>query len=331
MTPAYSEDVKGKQGTMAKWTVDVVIPTYKPDEKFDRLMQMLQKQTYPIGTILIMNTDKRFFPKKGYETWQKVQLRHIKAEDFDHGGTRDGAASLLSGDLILFMTQDAVPTDEYLVERLAAAFADEQVAAAYARQLPDLNCDWIERYTRSFNYPKESSVKSKEDLTRYGIKTFFCSNVCAMYRRTVYEELGGFEKHTIFNEDMIFAGKLIQHGYSIAYTGDAAVIHSHNYTNRQQLHRNFDLAVSQADHPEIFGMASSESEGIRMVRSTAAYLLKQGKPQLIPVLVMRSACKFLGYRLGKSYRRLPRFLIDRLTMNRAYWEKEQHGNRGKAK
>ena len=119
MTPAYSEDVKGKQGTMAKWTVDVVIPTYKPDEKFDRLMQMLQKQTYPIGTILIMNTEKRFFPKKGYETWQKVQLRHIKAEDFDHGGTRDGAASLLSGDLILFMTQDAVPADKYLVERKA--------------------------------------------------------------------------------------------------------------------------------------------------------------------------------------------------------------------
>lgn len=308
---------------MAKNTVDVVIPTCKPDEKFDRLMHMLQKQTYPIGTILIINTEKRFFPKKGYETWRNVQLRHIKAEDFDHGGTRDGAASLLSGDLILFLTQDAVPADEYLVERLAAAFEDGQVAAAYARQLPAADCDLIERYTRSFNYPKESSVKSKEDLSRYGIKTFFCSNVCAMYRRSIYQELGGFEKHTIFNEDMIFAGKLIQHGYSIAYAAGAAVIHSHNYTNRQQLHRNFDLAVSQAEHPEIFGMASSESEGIRMVKATAGYLLKEGKLQLIPVLVMRSACKLLGYRLGKNYRKLPRFLILRLTMNRAYWEKKQ--------
>lgn len=36
-------------------------------------------------------------------------------------------------------------------------------------------------------------------------KTFFCSNVCAMYRRSIYEKLGGFVKHTIFNEDMIFA------------------------------------------------------------------------------------------------------------------------------
>lgn len=66
-----------------------------------------------------------------------------------------------------------------------------------------------------------------------------------MYRRSIYEKLGGFVKHTIFNEDMIFAGKLIQEGYAIAYVAEARVVHSHNYTNRQQLHRNFDLAVSR--------------------------------------------------------------------------------------
>ena len=71
-----------------KKTVDVVIPSYKPDHKFDRLMHMLQKQTYPIGTILIVNTEEKFFPEKGYETWQNVQIRHIETEDFDHGGTR---------------------------------------------------------------------------------------------------------------------------------------------------------------------------------------------------------------------------------------------------
>ena len=59
-----------------KKTVDVVIPSYKPDHKFDRLMHMLQKQTYPIGTILIVNTEEKFFPEKGYETWQNVQIRH---------------------------------------------------------------------------------------------------------------------------------------------------------------------------------------------------------------------------------------------------------------
>ena len=117
-----------------------------------------------------------------------------------------------------------------------------------------------------------------------------------MYRRSIYEKLGGFVKHTIFNEDMIFAGKLIQEGYAIAYVAEARVVHSHNYTNRQQLHRNFDLAVSQADHPEIFAMAKSESEGIRMVKATAAYLI---------------------------YQKLPENIVLHLTGNKSYWEKKK--------
>ena len=144
-----------------------------------------------------------------------------------------------------------------------------------------------------------------------------------MYRRSIYEKLGGFVKHTIFNEDMIFAGKLIQEGYAIAYVAEARVVHSHNYTNRQQLHRNFDLAVSQADHPEIFAMAKSESEGIRMVKATAAYLISQRKPYLIPVLGIRSASKLLGYRLGRSYQKLPEKIVLHLTGNKSYWEKKK--------
>ena len=39
--------------------IDVVIPAYKPGEKFQKLIKMLQKQTYPIHEILIMNTEKK--------------------------------------------------------------------------------------------------------------------------------------------------------------------------------------------------------------------------------------------------------------------------------
>lgn len=304
---------------MREYTVDLVIPVYKPDEKFDQLMQMLQRQTYPIGKILIMNTEKAYFPKKGYEKMPNVEVRHLKKKEFDHGGTRDSAASLLTGELILFMTQDAVPADEYLVEKLAAAFEDGNVAAAYARQLPAADCELLERYTRSFNYPPKSGVKSARDLPKYGIKTFFCSNVCAMYRRSVYERLGGFEKRTIFNEDMIFAGKIIQNGGRIAYVAEARVIHSHNYGNMEQLRRNFDLAVSQAEHPEIFSMAKSEREGIRMVKQSAKYLLHIRKPWLIINMVVKSGFKYTGYLLGKSYRKLPKKLILKITMNRSYW------------
>lgn len=66
-----------------------------------------------------------------------------------------------------------------------------------------------------------------------------------MYDRRTYEELGGFVESTLFNEDMIYAGHLVQAGYAIAYAADAKVVHSHNYGCLAQLHRNFDLGVSR--------------------------------------------------------------------------------------
>ena len=65
----------------------------------------------------------------------------------------------------------------------------------------------------------------------------------------------------------------------------------------------------------------SESEGIRLVKSTAHFLIRRGKPWLVPGLVVKSGFKFLGYRAGKCYRLLPKWLILKLTMNREYWKK----------
>ena len=299
--------------------IDVIIPVYKPGKELSRLLQMLMKQTVKPSRILLVNTEQELFDDHCLEGTEGVEVIHIRKKEFDHGGTRHMAAMKLQGAFLLFLTQDAVPADTHVIEELHKAFEDPQVAAAYARQLPAKDCSVLECYTRSFNYSEHSRVKRAEDLPELGIKTFFCSNVCAMYRRSAYEQLGGFERKTIFNEDMIFAGRLIQQGYAVAYCADARVVHSHNYSWGQQFHRNFDLGVSQAEHPDIFQMARSESEGIKMVKQSAMHLIKIRKPHLIPYLVLQSGCKFLGYRLGKSYEKLPRWMIKRCTMNLDYW------------
>ena len=180
-------------------------------------------------------------------------------------------------EFMLFMTQDAVPEDPVLIEKLLQAVQQKDtIAAAYGRQLPDDKVGVIETYTRQFNYPEESLIKGKEDLPRLGIKTYFCSNVCAMYRRDIYLKMGGFVTKTIFNEDMIMAANMVQAGYQIAYAAEARVVHAHKYTYWQQLTRNFDMAVSQRQYREIFESVKSESEGIRLVKQTASYLLHKG-------------------------------------------------------
>lgn len=304
-------------------TVDIILPVYKPDKKLRILLERLQKQTLRAQKIILVNTEKRYFNDSVCVGIENVEVHHISAEMFDHGGTRRWAASMSDADIIVCMTQDAVPANEFLLEQLVKPFHDKDVWAAYARQLPEKECGIVERYTRSFNYPKESRIKSKEDLKTLGIKTFFCSNVCAAYRKTAYEDNGGFVEKTIFNEDMILAGKMILNGGKVAYAADAEVIHSHNYTWRQQFHRNFDMAVSQTEYPEIFRQVSSEKEGGRLVKNTAAYLIRIKKPWLIISLVGASGFKYLGYLAGKNYRKLPKQVVRKCTMNPRYWEKKE--------
>ena len=183
------------------------------------------------------------------------------------------------------------------------------------------DCNIIERFTRRFNYPEKSRIKSKSDLNELGIKTFFCSDVCAAYRRNYLLGAGGFEDPTIFNEDMIFAGKRILAGDKVAYVAEAKVLHSHNYTGRQQFHRNFDLAVSQAQYPEVFEGVPSEGEGIRMVKATARYLIRNEQPLKVIILMYQSGCKYIGYFLGKRYKKLPMWIVMKCTSNPNYWKK----------
>ena len=304
--------------------VDVIIPVYKPDHRFLTMIEKLQTQTVPVGRIILMNTEQKYLDRLLYGTTlerehHNITVKHLSKREFDHGRTRNLGVKLSDADVFLMMTQDAMPADEFLVERLLESLRGENVAAAYARQLPDKDSSEAERYTRQFNYPGESCVKTKADLPALGVKTFFCSNVCAAYRREVFDRLGGFVNRAIFNEDMLYAAKAVEAGYGIAYAAQARVYHSHNYTYRQQFHRNFDLGVSQADHPEVFAAYPSESEGIRLVKGTVAHLKEKRMWNKIPTVIIQSGFKYMGYLMGKRYRRLPGRLVVAFSSNKDYW------------
>ena len=299
--------------------IDVIIPTYHPDEKLERCLRMLKRQTIQPQRILLINTEEKFFHSKVFSTLKQGEIVHITKPEFDHGGTRNQAARMCDGEIMILLTQDAIPADEYLIENLLKPFEDEEVCAAYGRQMADKKDNPIEAYTRIFNYPKESRIKSKKDLPELGIKTFFCSNVCAAYRKSEYDALGGFPLHTIFNEDMIYAAKVIENEQKVYYNAKARVIHSHNYNFAQQFHRNFDMAVSQAQHPEIFRKVSSEKEGMKLIKNTVAFLIKQRRPWLVFKLFTDCVAKYAGYLLGRKYQKLPKKIVLKCTMNPRYW------------
>lgn len=311
--------------------VDVVIPSYYPGKRLIEILELLTRQTVPIRCIRIINTEEEGFLRllRQQKLTQEellalapsLRIRHISSSEFDHGATRNqGFLECAGADYVLTMTQDALPAGVRLVEELMRPFSEnERLAVSYARQLPNPGAAPEERLSREFNYPAKSCIKSWEDREHLGIKAFFCSNVCAMYRLDRWMARGGFPERAIFNEDMIYACHALQAGDQICYAAEATVYHSHDYCAGQQFHRNFDLGVSQAQNPDVFADLPAEGEGMRYVRSVAEQLCREKRTGQIPGFLARCAARLAGYRLGKSYRRLPKGFVRWCSSNRAYW------------
>lgn len=309
--------------------VDVIIPTYRPDEKFLKLLQGLEQQSHRPQKVIIINTDRSIWNRLQMDTRISelgehsfvLHIHHITQEEFDHGGSRNLGVRFSTAPYFICMTQDAIPADAYLIERLLSGM-HENIKLSYARQLPQEGASLLEKYTREFNYPPVSLIKSEEDKAKLGVKLYFASNVCAIYERATFDALSGFVEKVILNEDMLYAARLLQERWHLYYNAEAKVYHSHEYSGIQQFRRNFDIGVSQVEYREIFSGLKSEGEGLRLVKKTAQYLISKKKGYRIPQLIYISACKYLGFVFGKNYRILPMSLRRRCSMNRGYWQEE---------
>ena len=109
---------------MEKKTVDVIIPVYRPGKEFGELLRRLEKQEHRPEKILVMNTGR----ENWNEEWEKcpiLEVHHLEQKDFDHGGTRKAGAALSDADILVFMTQDALPADKKLIGNLIRPLEEE--------------------------------------------------------------------------------------------------------------------------------------------------------------------------------------------------------------
>ena len=244
----------------------------------------------------------------------------IARSEFNHGRTRQFAAELLADcEIVAFLTQDALIDSADSLDNLMNAFGDGEVGAAYGRQLPHVDAGVFGAHARLFNYPEQSEVRAIADIPLRGIKVAFLSNSFAAYRRDALMTVGGFPANVILSEDMVVGARMLLAGWKIAYCANATVRHSHDYTISQEFKRYFDIGVFHARESWILKtFGRPEGEGGRFVLSELRYLAKRA-PWLVPESLIRTALKYLGYRLGRAEARLPLGIKRNLSMHRQYW------------
>lgn len=300
--------------------VSIIIPTRNAENYLEKLLDKLNKQTIKPIEIIVIDTASTDNTKKICDKYSLVKFHQINNGEFDHGGTRNKAAKLASGDILVFMTQDAYPENDKFIEELIKPLGKDDIVATYGRQIPRENAGEIERFARAFNYGDEDVIKSKKDIEKFGVKTFFLSNVCSSFLKDEFWSVGGFPEQTIMNEDMIISSKFIFNDKKVCYASKARVTHSHSYTYMQQFKRNFDVGVVFVDSSDYFAGVKSESEGIKFVKQSIKHLIDVKKPYLIPHLIVDSGFKFLGYKAGKKYKSIPTNLVKKMSMHSFYFD-----------
>ena len=280
--------------------ISIIIPTYNAQNYVVKLLDTIKAQSINNFELIIIDSssqDNTVEIAKQYTD----QVIVIPQDEFSHGGTRAKAAKMAKGDILVYLTQDALPFNEYAIENIVKAFEDEKVAAAYGRQLPYPDEKVFGEHLRIFNYGGNSYKLTYEDKEKLGIKTAFLSDSFAAYRRETLEEIGWFKEDLNFGEDMHAGARLLKAGYSLAYVADAKVYHSHSYTFREEFLRYFETGqFHQQEHWLLDEFGKPEGEGMRFVKSELDFLIQKKKYHLLALSLVRNAVKLLGYKWGKS-------------------------------
>lgn len=299
--------------------VSVVIPIFNAAPFLPRLLDMLSKQTLLHEIILIDSgsTDNTHDILRSYN----LQFIQISKAEFNHGATRNLGLEQSKFEIVLFLTQDALPASSLTLELLVNMLKNnENMAMAYGRQLPYPQTKVFGRVARIMNYPDGTIVKNKDLIPKMGIKTCACSNSFAAYYKSELTAVGGFPSHTILGEDVSVAARFILLGKTIGYSADAQVYHSHDYSIVEEFKRYFDIGVFHLEQREVLSQFSqAESEGFKYVIEELKYLISNGHTILIPLQIIRTFAKYVGYILGRHQNFLPLFLKRKFSMHKSFW------------
>ena len=256
--------------------LSVVIPTLNAEKEITELIRRIRRQTLLPEEILILDSCSADGTREAAGRFDGVRI--LTETRFNHGGTRDRGFRETRGDVVLFLTQDAMPASEETFEKLCGDLrAHPKAAAAYGRQMPRADARPAERWVRDFSYPAVSETHDLSTMAEKGLRAFYLSNAFAAYRREAYEALGGFEQDVRSNEDMLFAAKAIRGGYEIVYSAEACVVHSHNLTLAEQYARNRLQGYELARHRALLENDSPVASGKMMLAHVSRGLLKEGR------------------------------------------------------
>ena len=249
--------------------VTIVIPTYNGGDLLKEVVKAIQSQIYPAGfEVIIIDSESTDNTRNDFKDVEGVVFHEIAKQDFNHGGTRNLGVSLAQGEYVAFITQDAIPANDFWLYNLVSPLkTNVNAAGVFGRHIPyqdtskylkrDLNNHFIQfnQYPLvvSQNTQLPSNFKDNPDAWNHILWFYSDNNSCL--RKSIWEQLPLPE--VSFGEDQLWAQRIINAGYDKCYAPNAVVIHSHNFDYNEVYERS---KIESEFHYKFFNFEHIESE-----------------------------------------------------------------------
>jgi rhamnosyltransferase len=262
------------------------------------------------------STDATLQIARGYP----IRIEQIPSEAFHHSRTRNFAASLGRGDVVVNLSGDAIPTSPMWLRNLLANFDDPGVGAVYGRQLPKPGSTVERSDTFDAVYGSQKIVKDPARRSGMGYRFYHFSDVNSALRRSVWETTPYPEELKTF-EDLGIAKRILDRGWKIVYEPDAVVFHSHNYSATQLFKRYFDIGYTFKEL-DIWSASDTRSSMLRdlggLLQKQVSRMKHRDARQRVPGILKQNLAKSAGMFLGLHQRYLPLAVKRHLSAYRVF-------------
>jgi rhamnosyltransferase len=158
-----------------------------------------------------------------------LKLIQISSSEFSHGKTRNQAAASAQGDYIVFLNQDTQPDDGQWLSGLLNGFSSTaNTAAVYSKIVPAIKCNPLDKRDILRDFP----IRPKKNGRLHSFHTISCAIRRDLLIKYPFAEVE-------FGEDLEWAKRIEEKGYSILYAPESVVVHHH------QIHRTFSATLKR--------------------------------------------------------------------------------------
>lgn len=297
--------------------VSVVTPVLNAEPYLRaRLSAVFSQEPEPPAEVILVDSGSTDNTGGIAGTFDRVRVAPI--ENFSHGRARNLGAREAAGDVVVFLTQDALPENKQWLARLLESFGDSRVAAAFSRQVAQPGASPMERFFLDTHFPPGLPVRREQGKkSQLGLADAFFSNVSAAVRREVLLE-HPFDEQLIMSEDQQFARDILEAGYATVYQPESVVVHSHDYTLWNIFRRYFDSVYSLTCIFPKHGLGASAAMGFRYLARECAHMVLH-YPRRLPYYALYVLAKSLGTLAGHFVDYLPRALVKRFSLHSHHW------------